>query len=199
MQYPVVFGRVLLSVVCLGLVACGTQVKLDDVPVTDRSGAAAATAAALGKKSESASDASTKELASGIDAKPLVVGQGSGVDGAQGAKLPAQLAEKLVYFDYDSYVVKPEFANLLEAYAKYLKADAKRSMALEGHTDERGGREYNLALGQKRAEAVRRSLVLLGVADAQLEAVSFGKEKLVDTETNEAAYAKNRRVELVVR
>jgi peptidoglycan-associated lipoprotein len=72
-------------------------------------------------------------------------------------------------------------------------------VALEGHTDERGGREYNLALGQRRAEAVRRALALLGVADSQMEAVSFGKEKPAVPGSDEAAWAKNRRVEIVYR
>jgi peptidoglycan-associated lipoprotein len=80
-----------------------------------------------------------------------------------------------------------------------MKANADRRISIEGHTDERGGREYNLALGQRRAEAVRRALVLLGVADNRLEAVSFGKEKPADPGNDEAAYAKNRRAELVYR
>ena len=85
---------------------------------------------------------------------------------------------------------------MLEAHAKALAANRSKRMVLEGHTDERGGREYNLALGQKRAEAVLKSLVLLGVPDSQLEAVSFGKERPAGPGSDEAAWAKNRRVEL---
>ena len=85
---------------------------------------------------------------------------------------------------------------MLEAHAKVLSANRSKRMMLEGHTDERGGREYNLALGQKRAEAVLRSMVLLGVQDNQLEAVSFGEEKPAVPSSDEAAWAKNRRVEL---
>ncbi|MBK5203916.1 MAG: peptidoglycan-associated lipoprotein Pal, partial [Polaromonas sp.] len=103
---------------------------------------------------------------------------------------------KIVYFDFDSYVVKPEFQSLIEAHAKYLTANKSRKMAIEGHTDERGGREYNLALGQKRAEAVRRALELLGVADSQVEAVSFGKEKPAASGLDEVSMAKNRRAEI---
>jgi len=77
-----------------------------------------------------------------------------------------------------------------------LQANKQFKVQLEGHTDERGGREYNLALGQKRAETVRRALTLLGVSDAQLEAVSFGKEKPAASGPDEAAFAKNRRVEI---
>jgi peptidoglycan-associated lipoprotein len=103
---------------------------------------------------------------------------------------------RLVYFDYDSYVIKPEFQALIDAHATYLKADGSRKVVIEGHTDERGGREYNLALGQRRAEAVRRALGLLGVADSQIEAVSFGKEKPAEQGSGEAVWSKNRRAEI---
>jgi len=107
--------------------------------------------------------------------------------------------QRIVYFDYDSFEVKPEFAGTLEANARYLKANPSARVNLEGHTDERGGREYNLALGQKRAEAVRRSLSLLGVGEGQMEAVSFGEEKPAQVGGDEAAWSKNRRVELTYR
>lgn len=103
---------------------------------------------------------------------------------------------RIVYFDFDSYVVKDEYRKLLEAHAKRLSSNPKLHMSIEGHTDERGGREYNLALGQKRAEAVLKSLTLLGAGDAQLEAVSFGKEHPAVQGSDEAAWAQNRRVEL---
>ena len=106
---------------------------------------------------------------------------------------------RVVYFDYDSFAIKPEYQSVIETQARYIKADKNRKMALEGHTDERGGREYNLALGQKRAEAVRRAMALLGVNDAQVEAVSFGKEKPAVPGNDEAALAKNRRVEIAYR
>jgi len=85
---------------------------------------------------------------------------------------------------------------VIESNAKFLQANKQRKANLEGHTDERGGREYNLALGQKRAESVRQALTLLGVSDAQVEAVSFGKEKPMATGSDESALAKNRRVEI---
>jgi len=103
---------------------------------------------------------------------------------------------RLVYFDFDSYVVKDEFRPVVEGHAKRLSADRKKRVVVEGHTDERGGSEYNLALGQKRAEAVAKSLTLLGVADGQVEAVSFGKERPAAQGSDEAAWAKNRRAEL---
>ena len=92
--------------------------------------------------------------------------------------------------------MKSEFQSVVEAHAKALAADRKKKLSIEGHTDERGGREYNLALGQKRAEAVAKSLTLLGAGDSQVEAVSFGKERPAASGGDEAAFAKNRRAEL---
>jgi len=111
-------------------------------------------------------------------------------------KAPTTGVARIVYFDFDSYVVKDEFRPLIEANAKRLAANRSLRATIEGHTDERGGREYNLALGQKRAEAVQKSLTLLGVTDAQLESVSFGKERPAAQGSDEAAWAKNRRAEL---
>jgi len=106
---------------------------------------------------------------------------------------------RIIYFDYDSYVIKPDFQSLIEGHARFLKANNARRLVIEGHTDQRGGREYNLALGQKRAEAVRRALALLGVPDNQMEAVSFGKEKPAVEGMSEDAFAQNRRAELAYR
>jgi peptidoglycan-associated lipoprotein len=104
--------------------------------------------------------------------------------------------KRVIYFDFDSDVVKEEYRPLVDLHAKRLNANKRAALTLEGHTDERGGREYNLALGQRRAEAVAKSLTLLGVGAAQVEAVSFGKERLAATGGGEEAWAKNRRVEL---
>ncbi|WP_075257314.1 peptidoglycan-associated lipoprotein Pal [Herbaspirillum camelliae] len=106
------------------------------------------------------------------------------------------LAKRSVYFDYDSYTVKPEYRTVIENHAKYLVAHKDRKVVIQGNTDDRGGAEYNLALGQKRAEAVRKALVLLGVSDAQVEAVSFGKEKPKALGQDEASYAENRRADI---
>jgi peptidoglycan-associated lipoprotein len=104
--------------------------------------------------------------------------------------------KRVVYFDFDSDVVKEEYRPLVDLHAKRLNNNKKLALTLEGHTDERGGREYNLALGQRRAEAVAKSLTLLGVGANQVEAVSFGKERPAVTGSTEEAWAKNRRVEL---
>lgn len=170
------FSIISSLVLFAALTACGSNVKLADVPVVDKS--------ASTQQAGDAAGAASRSVA------PVQI-DGSDVSGAG----PANTA-KIIYFDFNSYVVKPEFQSTIEAHAKYLTANKSRKMAIEGHTDERGGREYNLALGQKRSEAVRRALGLLGVADAQVEAVSFGKEKPVASGADEDSMAKNRRAEI---
>lgn len=170
-----------------GLAACASSVPLDTVPVVDRSTTAVSP---LGQGNV----APTAATGSSVDQRGVSPVQVAPTDAPQ-----PEAMSRLVYFDYDSFVVKPEFASMLEANARYLMADSKRRLSLEGHTDERGGREYNLALGQKRAEAVRRALTLLGVRDQQIEPVSFGEEKPAASGFTEDAYAKNRRVEFSYR
>lgn len=167
----------LLGAVALVMAGC-TSVNLDNPPVEDRTGGAAATTGG-----------------DSVVAKTAV----APVDEAKSAQDAIANVARLVYFDYDSYVIKPEFQALIDAHARHIKADKSRKVVIEGHTDERGGREYNLALGQRRAEAVRRSLGLLGVADSQVEAVSFGKEKPVAQGSHEGAWSKNRRAEISYR
>ncbi len=106
------------------------------------------------------------------------------------------LAKRSVYFDFDSYSVKPEYQSMLGEHAKYLGGNKGRKILIQGNTDERGTSEYNLALGQKRAEAVRRSLATMGVPDNQMEAVSLGKEKPKATGHDDAAWAENRRADI---
>ena len=172
------FSVISTVVLAVTLVACGSNVKLKDTPVEDRSASS----------TQADADAAAAAAARGV--APVQIG----ADEASMAG-PANTA-RIIYFDFDSYVVKPEFQTVIEAHAKYLSANKSRKLMIEGNTDERGGREYNLALGQKRAEAVRRALGLLGVTDSQVEAVSFGKEKPAIAGLDEAAMAKNRRAEL---
>ncbi|MDL2284995.1 peptidoglycan-associated lipoprotein Pal [Oxalobacter sp. OttesenSCG-928-P03] len=108
-----------------------------------------------------------------------------------------ELARRSIYFDFDSYVVKGEYQSIVQAHSRYLNKNKKRRILIQGNTDERGGREYNLALGQKRAEAVRKAMSLLGVSDSQMEAVSFGKEKPRALGSDEASWAENRRADIV--
>ena len=107
------------------------------------------------------------------------------------------LAKRSVYFDYNKYDVKPEYDAMNGAHAKYLVEHTGRSIIIQGNTDSRGGREFNLALGQKRAEAERKTLAALGVPNARMEVVSFGKEKPKASDENEAAWAENRRDDIV--
>ncbi len=108
----------------------------------------------------------------------------------------AMPTQRVVYFDFDSFAIKDDFKATIDGYARALQANRGKKLVIEGHTDERGGREYNLALGQKRAAAVVSSLTLLGATESQLEAVSFGEERPAAQGTDEAAWAKNRRAEL---
>ncbi len=105
--------------------------------------------------------------------------------------------ERSVYFDYDVFTIKQDYAALIERQGKYLAANAGLQLKVEGNADERGSSEYNLALGQKRAEAVARALKVYGVKEAQVEAVSWGKEKPKNPAHTEAAWAENRRADLV--
>lgn len=168
-----------------------SSVRLDDsAPVTDR--APAPMQAPAGGAGAGAAPAAGGVVADGRAVVPV---QATAPEAAQP---PANVA-RVIYFDFDSYTVKPEFMATLEAHARFLNADRKRRVVLEGHTDERGGREYNLALGQKRADAVRRALALLGVQDEQMESVSFGKEKPAVQGSGEEVWSRNRRVELSYR
>ena len=167
--------RSLYSLAIVALIAgCSSGTKLNETPVTDRSGTAG------GQQGASTVAPVTIDPTAGTAQGPVGV-------------------ERIVYFDYDSYTVKPEFQSLIDGHARFLKANPQRRISIEGHTDERGGREYNLALGQKRSEAVRRALVLLGVSDSQIEAVSFGKEKPAAQGTGEDVWAQNRRAEITYR
>lgn len=105
----------------------------------------------------------------------------------------------IVYFDYDAYAVRASDRAVLEGHARWLRSNPQQLLVLQGHTDARGGSEYNLALGQKRAQAVRSGLQLLGVEAQRIEAVSYGKERLADPGATEAAHQRNRRVEFEYR
>ncbi len=162
------------SIAALVLLAACSTVKLDDngAPVEDRD----------------ASSRKSAERSTGAVATPNL---------GDPLNDPASiLVKRSVYFDFDKYSVKNEYKAMVEAHGKYLGAHPERKVIIQGHTDERGGSEYNLALGQKRAEAVRRALSLAGAKDAQMEAVSFGKEKPKAQGSDEAAWAENRRADI---
>ncbi len=178
--------KVLVLGAVLALAGCGSSIKLDEAEVQDRTAVPVGRDGTLQQRGTAGAPTGSRDV--------------SAVDVAQRqiTSLPAEL-QRIVYFDYDSYEVRPEYASLLEAHARFLARNPNLRVGLEGHTDERGGREYNLALGQKRAEAVRRSLALLGVKDAQMEAVSFGEEKPAQAGGSEESHERNRRVEFNLR
>lgn len=159
------------------LVACSsTPVSLDDKPVVeDRSANAGAAAAADPRNVQTVNTASMDPL---LDKNGV-------------------LAKRSVYFDYDSYSLREDGKPVVTAHGNYLTKNKDRKIIIQGNTDERGGREYNLALGQKRAEAVRKSLAAVGVSENQMEAVSLGKEKPKALGSDEAAWAENRRADIV--
>ncbi len=161
------------------LSACST-VKLDEAaPVEDRAGKDAQATAPISPSSVPSSSEQSSSINDPLNDPSSV------------------LAKRSIYFDLDSYVIKDEFTSVIDAHAKYLVSRKDRKIIIQGNTDERGGSEYNLALGQKRAEAVRRSLQALGVPDSQMEAISLGKEKPKAQGSNEAAWAENRRADIV--
>ena len=163
------------------LSACSSGVKLDDAPVESRQPGAVA-------------PGSARTAPGGTSGVAPVQADSAALNKAG----PANVS-RIIYFDYDSYVVKPEFQTLIEAHARFLKQNGGRQIVIEGHTDERGGREYNLARGHRRSEAVRRALGLLGVTDSQIEAVSFGEEKPASAGGDESAWSQNRRAEIAYR
>ena len=107
------------------------------------------------------------------------------------------LSKRVIYFEYDKDSVKPEYAALVQAHATYLSQNRNRKVRLEGHADERGSREYNMALGQRRSDAVRKATAVLGVGNERMETLSFGEDKPKSTGHDEASWAQNRRVEIV--
>lgn len=165
----------LLAGCVLALAGCASSVNLEEakVPVEDRTAAAGSGAATA---AGSQSGVSTVNLDN----------KGTAATGLA----------RTVYFDFDSFAVRDDARPVIDTHAKRLNATATLRMVVEGHTDDRGSREYNLALGQKRAESVVRSLTLLGAKPAQLEAVSFGMERPAVQGSDESAWAKNRRAEL---
>jgi peptidoglycan-associated lipoprotein len=185
MRSSKIFAVLLASLMVLS--AC-SSVQLDKkAPVEDRTGSnSSSNSANDSAKTGAANDGSADSRAGDKNAQ-----NADPLNDATGV-----LAKRSVYFDFDSYVVKDEFKPVIEAHSQYLISHADRKIVIQGNTDERGGSEYNLALGQKRAEAVRRALNLLGVPDTQIEAVSFGKEKPKAAGSNEAAWAENRRADI---
>jgi len=150
------------------------------------------------------SGTSSATASTGTEATRAAVGSAAGQSSVASVDLTKGAggddgAPSVVYFDFDSFVVKDEYRPVVETGAHRLVADHKRHVTVEGHADERGSSEYNLALGQRRAEAVVKSMQLLGADSGQMEPVSYGKERPAVAGHDEAAWAKNRRAEIVTR
>jgi peptidoglycan-associated lipoprotein len=155
------------------LSACSSPVKLQETPVVEKAPAPVAQPEAR-------------------DIRPVETASVDPLNDPKGV-----LANRSVYFDFDSYAVREDGKPVVENHSGYLTKHTERKVLIQGNTDERGGTEYNLALGQKRAEAVRKSMAAMGVAESQMEAVSLGEEKPKATGSNEAAWAENRRADIV--
>lgn len=213
-------------ILILGVVLAGcSDLATKDAPIEDRAGgkvattggaggAAGGSAGAAGAEAGAAgvagSDAGVRTQgtdAQGIQGRPI---SGTSLAGGAATSGPAAyatmrvppkdpaspLAKRVIYFEYDSAAIKPEFQAVVQAHAEFLRASREAKSILQGHADERGSRDYNLALGQRRAESVLQALTLLGVDAAKVEAVSLGEEKPAKDGHDEAAWTMNRRVEI---
>ena len=184
----------LLTIASVGISAalifgCSSQPASDEkAGVEDRTPTAS--------KPASPSTAQTKPASpGGVEARPIVPSTGTSQNPL---KDPNNiLSKRSIFYDYDSDVIKDEFRPMLQAHAKYLAGNRSARMLIQGNTDERGSREYNIALGQRRADAVKRMLVLLGAQDSQIESASLGEEKPRCEDKTEACYSQNRRGDLL--
>ncbi|GAB2179956.1 peptidoglycan-associated lipoprotein Pal [Denitratisoma sp. agr-D3] len=143
-----------------------------------------------------------EQLPSGVESRDpnAVTGRVDGIDPLSMAALKdprSPLSKREVFFDYDSFVVREEYRPLIAAHAKFLVANPKVKMLIQGNADDRGSREYNLALGQKRGEALKKALLLLGAREEQIESVSLGEEKPRCEEQTESCWAQNRRDDML--
>ena len=169
----------------IAMFLAGCQTTSTTAPVEDKSGAAGTTA---GTTPGGASTSGT--TTGGVS--------GTTTGGANPLRDPNNiLSRRSVFFEFDSFTVADQYKPMIEAHAKYLNANRNAKITLQGHADERGSREYNIALGQKRADAVKRMMGILGVQETIVETVSFGKEKPRNMGHDEAAWAENRRVDIV--
>jgi peptidoglycan-associated lipoprotein len=168
---------ILLAAATLSVAACNRSNTLPDDAAVDANGGA----------NDGGLSTDRQGGGGGVTVSPLE---------AERARLMQQL---VVYFDYDTADILPEFNALLQAHGQYLAQNPNTQIRLEGHADERGSREYNIGLGERRAQAVRRVLTLQGAGGAQLTTVSYGEERPAQTGADDEAWRLNRRVELVYR
>jgi peptidoglycan-associated lipoprotein len=178
--------KVLISALCaLLLAACQSTTNKDaGAPVEERDPSAAAGTG--GATTTGTTTAGVGGTATGTAAQRSPLKDPS-----------SPLSKRIVYFDFDSYVVRDEYKSMIEAHGRYLQANRNARMTIQGSTDERGSREYNIALGQRRADALKKMLILYGATEIQIETVSFGKEKPRREGHDESAWTENRRDEIV--
>ena len=172
-----------LSLVVL-LAACASKEPPKEIKVEDRTPPPTATTATT----TTPTTQGTQGQQAGVATKPAI-------DVLKDPNNP--LSKRVIYFEYDKDVVLPEYASLVQAHASYLGQNRNRKVRLEGHADERGSREYNMALGQRRADAVRKATAVLGVGNDRVETISFGEDKPKSNGHDDAAWAQNRRVEIL--
>jgi peptidoglycan-associated lipoprotein len=172
----------IVALVALALGACASKPPLNSAAGHGANGAG---------NSAQGSGADTANASGGAGAGSNDTGGASGMAGAGAPQT------KIIYFDFDSSDIKPEFVDVIAAHARVISGNASIKVRLEGHTDERGSREYNIGLGERRAQAVRRALLLQGVGENQVTTVSYGEERPAVTGHTEEAWAKNRRVEII--
>jgi len=175
-----------------------------DIPIMNKSPIAAALLATLllvGCSSTPDKDGAAIGIDSGMavdgDSRTAGIDDASSLDEARLYAGKPSVQDSIIYFDFDSYAVRSEFRELLRAHARFLNENHQRRVTIEGHTDERGSREYNIALGERRANAVRDILLINGVSPNQITVVSYGKERPAVEGTGEAVWSKNRRAELI--
>ncbi len=176
-----IHSKLLIGIaISMMLVACKSTPMKDDAAVEDKS---------------TSTSTSTDDSA---DVRGAVI-DGSSSDGTMNELNDPNniLSKRNIYFDFDSDAVRAEYRPNIEAHAKYLQANGDAKVVLQGNADERGTREYNLALGQRRSVSVKTALNLLGVPDSQIETVSYGEENANPACTNDACYQADRRVDIV--
>ncbi len=183
------FGRI-FAILALGVIvaSCGVFSKEKSAEISEKVIAPV-----------SISDATVKTMSLRNGREGVAVELEGGRSSDINADLTSLLDIRLIYFTYDSSEIVGEYVEVIEAHANYLISNPEAKLVLEGHTDERGSREYNLALGERRAQSVQRRLNLLGVSEPQVLVVTYGEERPVELKHNEGAYAFNRRVEIVYR
>ena len=178
----------ILGGIALALAGCGSSVKLDEnaggAPVEQRGTAATPSGGTSGGASAGA--------AGGRQVTQVDVGAKDPLNDPAGP-----LAKRSIYFDFDSFAIRDEYRGTVEAHSKYLVSNKARKVVIQGNTDERGSREYNLALGQKRSDGVKRMLMLLGAKEDQIESVSLGEEKPRAQGSSEDAWSQNRRSDML--